>query len=262
MSGRDWEDLAPRILSGIAIAAVGLGALWAGDVWIKGFAALAAAVMLWELARMGLPDRPGQALVIGGFGAAMLTLVFWQHDPYWMLLLTAPPLILFLRGPRDRAATGLAAAVILAACYGIVALRIGLGWPFVLWLAALVAAVDTLGYFGGRLIGGPKFWPAVSPKKTWSGTLAGWVGAAGVGGIAWGLGDAPGWIVPFSALVGFAGQLGDIGESAIKRRAGVKDASDILPGHGGLMDRFDGMAGAVVFLFLWAQAFRLPQIGA
>jgi phosphatidate cytidylyltransferase len=261
MTSRAWDDLAPRLISGAVIAAFGLAALWAGGVWVKGLAVLSAGVMTWELARMGVPGRPLQAVVMGAFAAAMLTLALWKHDPYWMHFLAAPPLLTALRATRDRIMAGTAAAVILAAAYGIVALREGLGWPFVLWLVALVAAVDTLGYFGGRMIGGPKFWPRVSPKKTWSGTVSGWAGAAAVGAGAVALAGAPAWVVWFSALVGLASQLGDIGESVVKRRAGIKDASAILPGHGGLMDRFDGMAGAVVFLLLWAQVAALPVIG-
>jgi phosphatidate cytidylyltransferase len=93
-----------------------------------------------------------------------------------------------------------------------------------------VIASDVLGYFAGRILGGPKFWPRVSPKKTWSGTVAGWVGAAGVGlgSGPRGLGSAA--LVWVSPLVAFAGQMGDIAESAIKRRAGVKDSLEPDPG--------------------------------
>jgi len=122
------------------------------------------------------------------------------------------------------------------------------------WLIAVVVASDVLGYFAGRILGGPKFWPKVSPKKTWSGTVAGWIGAALVGAIYWhfaGFGPEILWISP---LIAFAGQMGDIAESAIKRRAGVKDASNLIPGHGGLMDRFDALAFAgvlAVALNIW-----------
>ena len=93
---------------------------------------------------------------------------------------------------------------------------------------------------------GPKFWPKVSPKKTWSGTVAGWVGAAAVGYGFHAAGQGPVALVWVSPLIAFAGQLGDIAESAIKRRAGVKDSSSLIPGHGGLLDRFDALAFAAV----------------
>jgi phosphatidate cytidylyltransferase len=119
-----------------------------------------------------------------------------------------------------------------------------------IWLLALVIVSDVLGYFAGRILGGPKFWPRVSPKKTWSGTIAGWVGAAGVGLAFWAAGQGSAALVWVSPLVAFAGQMGDIAESAIKRRAGVKDSSSLIPGHGGLMDRFDALAFAAILAVL------------
>ena len=112
-----------------------------------------------------------------------------------------------------------------------------------------MVASDVLGYFAGRMLGGPKFWPAISPKKTWSGTVAGWVGAALVG-VCFALAGSSWLLVPLSAVVAFAGQMGDILESWVKRRAGVKDASNLIPGHGGVLDRFDALIGAVVVVML------------
>ena len=126
-----------------------------------------------------------------------------------------------------------------------------------LWLVLIVVVTDIAGYFGGRLIGGPKFWPAVSPKKTWSGTISGWVGAAVMSALVAGL-FLPGQL-PLTAFVllamvlSLASQLGDIGESALKRRAGIKDSSNLLPGHGGVLDRFDGMIAVfALVLAIWA----------
>jgi phosphatidate cytidylyltransferase len=262
MTSARWQDLRPRVLSGIVIAAVGLGALALGGPWIAVLAIASAGAMNWELARIAVPGQPGQAIAVGAFAAFILALILWQHDPYWMMFLFAPSLLMLLRTRRDRIQMALAAMVIVVACYAIVAFRTGYGLHWVLWLVLLVAAVDVLGYFGGRIMGGPKFWPRISPKKTWSGTIAGWAGAAAVGGAAVALAGAPLWIIPLSVLTGFAGQMGDIAESAIKRRAGLKDASQLIPGHGGVMDRFDGLAGALIFLLVWAQVLPLPTVGA
>jgi phosphatidate cytidylyltransferase len=106
-------------------------------------------------------------------------------------------------------------------------------------------AISPAEFWAGR-----KFWPRVSPKKTWSGTVAGWVGAAGVGLAFWAAGQGSAALVWVSPLVAFAGQMGDIAESAIKRRAGVKDSSGLIPGHGGLMDRFDALAFAAILAVL------------
>jgi phosphatidate cytidylyltransferase len=119
-----------------------------------------------------------------------------------------------------------------------------------LWLVVVVVATDVLGYFAGRMIGGPKFWPRVSPKKTWAGTLFGWLGAALVGlGFMLYTGVGAG-LIGVSVAVSMASQMGDIAESAIKRKMDVKDSSSLIPGHGGLLDRFDGMLGASLFLLL------------
>src|SRR5690606_1989766 len=103
-------------------------------------------------------------------------------------------------------------------------------WLF--WLVFVVIATDVAGYFAGRAFGGPKFWPGVSPKKTWSGTAAGWMAAALVGAVFLSITTAGRDLIWISACVAFASQLGDIAESAVKRRMGVKDSSALILGHG------------------------------
>ncbi len=120
----------------------------------------------------------------------------------------------------------------------------GYGLPAVLWLFAVVWGTDVMAYFGGRLVGGPKLWPSVSPGKTWSGAAIGAIASAILGALlAAFVAPQPVKLVPM-ALLGFGlsvlAQLGDLFESAMKRRAGVKDSSGLIPGHGGLMDRLDG----------------------
>jgi phosphatidate cytidylyltransferase len=108
------------------------------------------------------------------------------------------------------------------------------------------------------MIGGPKFFPAVSPKKTWSGTLFGWIGAAIVG-FAFALYTGASLeLIGVSVAIAMASQMGDIAESAIKRMMGVKDSSTLIPGHGGVLDRFDGMLGAAVFLLIVGQIIGFP----
>lgn len=256
-----WEDLAPRTLSGVALAAVCLALIWAGGPFMLALAALAAGVMIWELARLGAPERPREAVALGLIAALCLAVpVMLRGNPLLFALLAAPAAALALTVRGDRWVAALYALALMAAAYGFVAFREGLGLAFVIWLILVVAASDLAGYFGGRALGGPKFWPRISPKKTWSGTVAGWLGAAVVGGafVLWA--GAPVWVVALSVATAFAAQLGDIAESAVKRRAGVKDSSAILPGHGGLLDRFDGMAGAAVFLLLWGFVLPWPDL--
>jgi len=162
-----------------------------------------------------------------------------------------------MAAPAIRREAVLYAVGIVLACLALVWLRTSVGLAAFLWLLGVVIASDVAGYFAGRSLGGPKFWPAVSPKKTWSGTIAGWVGAAlvGLGFVVWG-GAGAGLIV-LSPVVAFAGQLGDIAESWFKRRAGVKDSSALIPGHGGVLDRFD----ALIFAGVLAVALALAVPG-
>ena len=169
------------------------------------------------------------------------------------LVLTVVPVIgafLVARGRWIFAGYGLALA---AAIFWFLTTR-GDGIIGLLWVVLIVVASDILGYFAGRILGGPKFWPRVSPKKTWSGTIAGWIGAGFVGAAFAGYGfEGPlgggASVTVLSVLAAFAGQMGDITESAIKRFAGIKDSSNLIPGHGGLLDRFDALTGAALFLF-------------
>ena len=130
------------------------------------------------------------------------------------------------------------------------------GFVAVIWLFAIVWGTDVAAYFGGRLLQGPKLWPSVSPGKTWSGAIVGALGAALCGlAVALLLAPTPVRLVPMfvvGLVVSVASQLGDLFESAMKRRAGVKDSSHLIPGHGGLMDRLDGFIFAAALSCLIA----------
>jgi phosphatidate cytidylyltransferase len=148
----------------------------------------------------------------------------------------------------------------LAASYGMMHVRDDLGFAWLVWLVMIVVVTDVAGYFAGRVLGGPKFWPKVSPKKTWSGTIAGWIGAAIVGAIFGMNSGVWGAILLASVLLSFASQFGDIAESAIKRKMGVKDSSALIPGHGGVLDRFDGMLGASIGFLVLEGVFGFPWL--
>ena len=123
-----------------------------------------------------------------------------------------------------------------------------LGFLAVLFIILVVAATDTAAYASGRTIGGPKLWPAVSPNKTWAGLIGGAAAATVVGAVfpaLSGSGEAP-WLAVLGLVLGLTAQAGDLAESALKRRFGVKDSSNLIPGHGGFMDRFDGLVAAAV----------------
>jgi phosphatidate cytidylyltransferase len=129
----------------------------------------------------------------------------------------------------------------------LVRLDLASGFSALIFILLVVWVTDIGGYFAGRGIGGPKLWPRVSPKKTWAGAIGGFAASLAVsaGFVAFGLGKT-GPLLALGATLSVASQLGDLFESAVKRRFGVKDSSNIIPGHGGLLDRLDGFVAAVV----------------
>lgn len=251
-----WDDLVVRLGTGAVVAGVGMAAMWAGGLWFHLLVAAASGVMVWELGRMLGGGTSIRFLGIAAFLAVMIA----GELPLGIALpvLVAPAVVGYGQVPANRLVFAGYLGAMLLAGYGLMQLRDDAGFLWMAWLALLVIATDVMGYFAGRMIGGPKFWPRVSPKKTWSGTVAGWVGALAVGlAFMWAT-DAGPWLLPLSVLLSMAAQAGDVAESAVKRRAGVKDASAILPGHGGLFDRFDGMLGASLVLLLVAGLTAFP----
>jgi phosphatidate cytidylyltransferase len=252
-----WADLRKRMISAAVLITVGALEIWLGGTSFTILVVLLSAVMVWELANMTAPTRHNTPLLMAAIAGVALALTVAFPDRFSTAFLLAPALALALTPRRDRRLTTLYAVAIMVAGYGLINLR-GAGSQTIIWLVLVVVVTDVLGYFAGRALGGPKFWPDISPKKTWSGTMAGWVGAALVG-IGFVLADAASWmLVPLSVLVAFAGQIGDIWESWIKRRCSVKDSSNLIPGHGGVLDRFDALTGAIVAVMLLGLVFPLP----
>ena len=137
------------------------------------------------------------------------------------------------------------------------------GREAIVWLFAVVWATDTVAYVAGRMIGGPKLWRRVSPSKTWSGSLVGILGGAAAGAaVAPAMASTP-HVVGLGVVCAVAAQAGDIFESAMKRRFGVKDSGRLIPGHGGVMDRLDGFIVASVLAALIGVTTRSgsPAVG-
>ncbi len=218
------------ILLGIAGVAIGFGGLW-----FAGFLAVMSAVMVWEVLAMW---RAGSSTSGSGTGNSNI--------------------VAFL----------LVIASITAICASALALSFirESSLPLLVFLILCVLGSDIGGYFIGRLVGGPRLWVRISPNKTWSGTIGGWVlaiilgggfmmlglgslGGGIGGGIGGGGGFALGTVIMTVFLLALSAQAGDLTQSAMKRYFGVKDSSNLLPGHGGLFDRFDGMIAASLVLF-------------
>jgi phosphatidate cytidylyltransferase len=208
---RGGRDLWLRVVSSLVLAPLAIAAAYVGGAWFIGFWLFAAAGVLWEWMALVATARSLSGAARAGWIALGAL--------YAGAMLAAPLVI------RADAALGFVAMV---------------------FLFAVVWATDIAAYFAGRLAGGRKLWPAVSPNKTWSGAVAGAVAAtvaalavAAVAGIG-----PPAAIAVLGFVLSIAAQFGDLFESALKRSFGVKDASHAIPGHGGLMDRLDGFVAA------------------
>lgn len=253
-----WADLQVRMISGLLMAGVGVAAVALGGWWFKALIIIAAALMLWELGVM--LGAAGAASLGASGGAVALLIAQVLHGPVEVVLQLAAAAGVAMVVKRDRPIAFLYASAILLAADGLADFRMSYGGIWLFWLILVVIVTDVFGYFAGRMIGGPKFWPKISPKKTWSGTVAGWVGAAAIGAVFLSFTKAGATLIWVSILVSFASQMGDIAESAIKRRAGVKDSSRLIPGHGGLLDRFDGLLGASLMMLVLTLLMTAPAV--
>jgi phosphatidate cytidylyltransferase len=245
------SNLLLRVASAAVLAPLAVATAYAGGWLFDLFWCVAAILVLWEWIAMVVGR--GHRLMFSSCASALAiaALVGWREQPLAAILLVGlgalAALIFAPRGRRVWVTGGIVYAGIMLLAPLLLRRDAGDGFLAIVFLFAVVWTTDVLGYFGGRAFGGPKLAPAVSPKKTWSGAVAGALGAtvAAVGGAAW-LGLDMAAIALVALLLSVAAQLGDLLESAIKRRFGVKDASQLIPGHGGVMDRLDGFWGAAL----------------
>ena len=262
MKQQKWADLPLRFISALAMLFLFAGSLYVGRTGVLMLGFVSVVAMLWELTRMfGLTGRRLFAVT----AVAVLGWLPMVVDPAilnsglmlpsvsgFLTILIGSSLVKMNRGVYVAygalLTVGMLAFWYLVLNFGIVGIGI---------LAVLVILSDIGGYIAGRSIGGAKLWPSISPKKTWSGTIVGWVLAISFGfvlmqysGVYWmaSFTSIAHWMIPISVLVVFGAQMGDIAESWLKRCVGVKDSSNLIPGHGGFLDRFDGFIGAAAVL--------------
>ena len=251
-----FGDLLERVISALVMAGIAGIVFWKGGEFVLVLLVVVGGLMSWEFRRIILPDASNSdtglwVMVAGTTGAVIAANLFGFFFAFPIVLLAA--FILWQikhKRPIWIASGMLYLAIPLAA---LMVIREEQGLAPVLWLIGVVIASDVGGYFAGQLLGGPKFWPAISPKKTWSGTIGGWALAMVVGLIYWlFFGRETGFfaVLFFSVFLSMAAQAGDLFESWLKRKAGVKDSSQLIPGHGGLLDRFDGLLAATAAYML------------
>jgi len=254
------SELRLRVLSALFLVPLALAVTYLGDLWFVLGASACALLLLREWTVIVGATRSGSGLVFA-FAAAVVALLAAAlgHIAIAFALLGCGAAAIFAFGMlrSDEPVRWLAGGLVYAGAAGIVliAFRAGeAGFSTILFLFGIVWATDIAAYFVGRALGGPKLWRRVSPKKTWSGALGGLAAALGVGAAAalvTGVAGLAGWLIAAAVLSVFS-QAGDLLESALKRHFGVKDSGRLIPGHGGVMDRLDGVVGAGVLGYLVA----------
>ena len=246
------SNLLLRVVSAAVLAPLALVAAYIGGLPFALFWGIAALVVLWEW--MTLVVGPNYRLLVLSCAAAIAVADFlaWLGRPVTALFMVGlGALAGAIFAPSERrlwviAGAGYAGGMVLAPVF--LRADAGFGFAVILLLFAIVWTTDVLGYFAGRAFGGPKLWPAVSPKKTWSGAIAGTVGAVVVALLVaaqFGSFDRIA-IIAVALLLSIMAQAGDLFKSWVKRRFDAKDSSHIIPGHGGVMDRLDGFWAAAV----------------
>jgi phosphatidate cytidylyltransferase len=241
----DQAVLRVRILSALVLAPPAIAAAWFGSPWLQVIVAVAAACMGWEWARLA---GGGSRLVGGTMAASLLVpiafmVLGWERSALLLALLGS--VAVWLEDGPARLWAALGTLSIALPCLGLLWLAQVAGRDAVLWLFVTVWATDCGAYAAGRILGGPRLAPAASPNKTWAGFIGGLAAAALVGAITAPITGAPTLILMAVGIgLSCAAQLGDLVESLAKRRFGVKDSSGLIPGHGGFLDRLDGMLAA------------------
>jgi phosphatidate cytidylyltransferase len=254
----DPGGLRLRVASALVLAPLPLMAIWFGGVWLALLTAAAGAIMAWEWGRLcrGATARRGRA----GIGERALVAIVVAAISVAALGAVRPAIIVAILGGgvvfwigRSSAEgepvwTALGALWVALPCIGLLWLaRAGGGRLTLLWLFAVVWATDIGAYAAGRAIGGPRLAPRWSPRKTWAGVAGGMLCAALIGAVTAIAVDRSQALplVMISASLAIVAQFGDLAESLAKRRFGVKDSSSLIPGHGGLLDRLDGLLAVI-----------------
>lgn len=254
------DALQARILSAAVLIPAVLAIVYLGSPAMEGLVILAGALLGWEWASLCGADRPQAA-------RAVVVLAILAPVAAAALGLFVPALLIALAGTlgaglalatlrlRHPAWLALGVPYLALPCLALLWLRFGHeeGAELVFWLFLVIWATDSGAYFAGRAIGGRKLAPKISPNKTWAGLFGGVLAADLVAGSGWFLlPEQP--LLPlmlFGGLIAALSQGGDLFESFAKRRFGVKDAGKLIPGHGGLLDRVDGLLVGILALSAW-----------
>ncbi|MCO5066028.1 MAG: phosphatidate cytidylyltransferase [Rhizobiaceae bacterium] len=252
------SNLQLRVISAVVLAVLVLLLTWRGGGPFRLLSVVIAVAIFMEWCRMARSPSNALNQIVAAvpFALAMLALLLGMQALLVLLLLLLGVAVTFvhaLYSGVDRWATaGLAYAGLSGTALAFLRADDGRGLAAILFLFAVVWTTDIFAYFVGRALGGPKLAPAISPGKTQSGAVGGAVGGvlAGLFLMSWLSFGSPLAYGVLALVLSIVSQAGDLFESWVKRRHGVKDSSHIIPGHGGVMDRVDGLVAAAIVLYI------------
>lgn len=242
---RTPSNLRLRMVASVAMIAVAACALWAGGLLFWLLAVVVSLLMLSEWADLAGATRREKRLAQFALSVplalmAPASLILEIHNFFTLGLLAGAAFFVVIVTRRPQLAGGLVYCGLPVLALTVLR-REEAGGVLAFWALALVWATDIGGYFAGRAIGGPKLAPRISPSKTWAGLVGGVLLACLLAAVLHVRAGLPFRLAAVTPLLAALAQLGDLYESTLKRRAGVKDSGHILPGHGGVLDRLDGL---------------------
>ena len=260
MEKHKLQSLVKRVISALVMIPVVVGALFLGEPWSNFLFLLIGAFLAWEWASM-VPSLKKEAYAVAYTLVATVS-AFFEPGLVWALLVVTTFLIIFFvsRKENEKFLLRLGVLYISLGVASLSWLNMMFGFLGIMWFFLMVWSVDVGGYVFGTTIKGPKLAPRISPNKTWAGLIGGMLLSAAMSALyIWYFNALNLWtfFCPLAAAIALVAQIGDLVESAIKRHLGLKDSSNLIPGHGGVFDRVDGLIFAAPIFFVCWQVFYM-----
>jgi phosphatidate cytidylyltransferase len=252
MSASKWSDLLVRVASAVVLVPVALAAVWYGGYWYSVFVILLGIMLAREWTNI-VHGGDEKQFLLHAAGALLAATISVPEYPFLVVPIIASIALAVFVQKKKSLWSMIGVAYVALPILALTLLRSDGNWGLqaIVWCMVIVWAADTVAYFAGRMIGGPKLAPILSPKKTWAGLGGAIVGAAAASvafSVYFNFSIMP--LAAIAAQFAVVEQAGDIFESALKRHHNVKDSGNLIPGHGGVLDRVDGLLAVVLIACL------------
>jgi phosphatidate cytidylyltransferase len=256
LAARLGSDFGPRVISGLVMGAVAALFIFSGVTAFSVLVVIVALLLSWEWGRLvhGREADVVIAIHVGSAGAAAVLAAFGYVGLGLLALPIGAILAMLLSLGRNSLFSALGVFYAGLPAVALIWLRsdASLGMLAIIFVIVIVITSDTAGFLFGRVLGGPRLWPRLSPNKTWAGMIGALVATSIIGALFWFAvpGASAVRLAATGVVLSLAAQGGDLAESAIKRHFGAKDSGSLIPGHGGVMDRVDGLVAAAAVVGL------------